>query len=631
MRMDRRRKKTIQRSEAANSRFPWNWFFGAALLAVTFCAYEPAWNGKPILDDIVHLTNTLELRSLSGLAHLWIEPQTTRQYHPLLDTVFWTEDKLWGDSMLGYHLVNILIHGFSALLLWKILRQLRIPGAWLACAIFALHPIQAESVAWLAELKNTLSGILFFSSVLVYLRFDQDRSARSYILVLLLFSLGLMVKAVVAILPAAVLIALWWKRQKLEWKRDVVPLIPFLVLGIAAGIFTAWMEREFAGAKGEAFEFSLIERLLIAGRAFWFYIGKVFWPANLVLIYPRWNVDASVWWQYLFPVAALGLYVFAWVFRRQWPWLPAGTLFFGVAIFPMLGFFNVNFFRLSFVADHFQYIPSIGIIIPVSAGLATLLTRWHGWHRTAVFAFCFALLAALTVLTWNQSHMYRDPETCYRTVIEKNPQSWEARIEIGRALFDKGLLDQASTHFQKALEINPNDSSPKKRAYTSLGNVLLKKGRVDEAISDFEKALESDPNYAAAHTSLGSAFHRNGRVKDAIVHYQKSLALLPRAASAHNNLAWMLATCSDPSLRNGPQALALAQRANSLSNGSNPVFLRSLAAAYAENGQFPEAVETAERALQFNSQTTRRDLTQAIQNELKLYQAASPYHETQRR
>jgi tetratricopeptide (TPR) repeat protein len=629
--MDRTRKKPIQRGKAANSRSYWDWFFGAALVAVTFCAYGPAWNGKPIFDDVMYLTNTVELRSLSGLAHLWTEPQTTRQYHPLLDTVFWIEDKLWGDSMLGYHLANILIHVVAALLLLKILRQLRIPGAWLACAIFALHPVQAESVAWLSELKNTLSALFLFAAVLVYLRFDQNRSARAYLLVLLLFTLGLMVKAIVAILPAAVLIAVWWKREKLEWKRDVAPLIPFLVLGLAAGILTAWMEREFAGAKGEAFDFSAIERFLIAGRAFWFYIGKLFWPANLVLIYPRWNVDASLWWQYLFPIAALGLYLFAWAFRRQWRWLLAGPLFFGAAIFPMLGFFNISFFSLSFVADHFQYIPCIGIIIPVSAGLAVLLTRWQEWQRTAGFGFCFALLATLTVLTWNQSHMYRDPETCYRSVVEKNPQSWEAHIEVGRALFDKGLLDEASVQFQKALEINSSNPLLKKRAYNSLGNVLLKKGRVDEAIVDFEKALESDPNYAAAHTSLGSAYHRKGLLKESIDHYQKSVALLPRAASAHNNLAWMLATCADPSLRNGPQALALAQRANVLSNGSNPMFLRALAAAYAENGQFPQAVEVAQRALQFSSKTTRPDLMRAIQNELKLYQTATPYHESGRR
>ncbi len=624
MRMDRTRKET---SQHANSRSSWDWLFGTALLAVTFCAYAPAWNGKPIFDDFMYLINTVELRSLSGLGHLWIEPQTTRQYHPLLDTVFWVEDKLWGDSMLGYHLVNILIHAASALLLLKILRQLKIPGAWLACTIFALHPVQAESVAWLAELKNTLSGLFLFAAILAYLRFDQSRSVRWYALVLLLFVLGLMVKAIVAIFPAALLIAVWWKRKRVEWKKDVAPLIPFVALGIAAAIFTAWMEREFAGAKGEGFEFSAIERFLIAGRAFWFYIGKLFWPANLVLIYPRWNVDASVWWQYLFPIAALGFYVFAWVFRQKWRGLLASLLFFAVAAVPMLGFFNISFFRLSFVADHFQYIPSIGIITPVSAGLAILLTRWHGWRRTAGYGFCFVLFAILTVLTWNQSHMYRDAETCYRTVIEKNPQSWEAHVEIGRALFDKELLDEASAQFQRALEINPDRPW---RAYDGLGSVFLKKGRIDEAIVNFEKALESNPNYPPSHTSLGRALYRKGRFKEAIDQFETSVRLLPRAAAAHSNLARMLATCSDPSLRNGPRALALAQRANRLSNGMNPLILRTLASAYAENGQFSAAVETAQRALQF-SKTTRRELTQPIQNELNLYLAGSPYHETRRR
>jgi tetratricopeptide (TPR) repeat protein len=529
--------------------------------------------------------------------------------------------------MLGYHLVNILIHAVAALLLLKILRQLRVPGAWLACAIFALHPVQAESVAWLAELKNTLSGLFLFAAILAYLRFDQSRSVPWYALVLLLLVLGLMVKAIVAILPAAVLIAVWWKRKTLKWKRDVVPLIPFLILGIAAAIFTAWMEREFAGAKGEAFEFSPIERFLIAGRAFWFYIGKLFWPASLVLIYPRWNVDVSLWWQYLFPIAGLGLYAFAWAFRQQWRGLLAGLLFFAVAAVPMLGFFNISFFRLSFVADHFQYIPSIGIITPVSAGIAILLTRWRGWGRSAGYGFCFVLLAILTVLTWNQSNMYRDAETCYRTVIEKNPQSWEAHIEVGRALFDKELLDEASSHFQRALEINP---ARPWQAYDGLGNVLLKQGRIDQAIVDFEKALESNPNYPPSHTSLGRTLYRKGRFKEAIAQFETSVRLLPRAAAAHSNLSRILATCSDPSLRNGPRALALAQRANRLSNGMNPQVLRTLASAYAENGQFSQAVETAQRALEL-SKTTPPDLRQAIQNELTLYQAGSPYHESERR
>jgi hypothetical protein len=266
--INRQQKKPSPHS-GAGSRASWDWIFALVLVIVTFLVYQPAWRGEPILDDTVHVTNTQELRSVSGLIHLWTDPPTTRQYHPLLDTFYWIEDKLWGESLLGYHLVNILLHLFSVFLLLKILRRLEIPGAWLAAAIFALHPVQVESVAWVAELKNTLSGVFFFGSLLVYLQFERNRSRLCYTLVLLLFVLGLLVKTIVAILPAAILILVWWKRGKLHWKHDVRPLIPLMFLGIAAGIFTAWMEREFVGARGEEFDFSLIERFLIAGRAFW--------------------------------------------------------------------------------------------------------------------------------------------------------------------------------------------------------------------------------------------------------------------------------------------------------------------------------------------------------------------------
>ncbi len=623
--MSRSRKESIDQEARLTAR--WNWFFGVVLIAVTLLAYKPAWNGKPIMDDAAHFTNTLELRSLSGLTRLWIQPQTTRQYHPLLDTVFWIEDKLWGESMLGYHIVNILLHGISALLLLKILQQLAVPGAWLAAAIFALHPIQVESVAWMAELKNTLSGVLFFGSVLAYLQFDRTRSGRWYALVLLLFLLGLTAKAIVAMLPAAILITLWWKRGKLEWKRDVQPLLPFFVLGIVAGIFTAWMEREFAGAQGEAFEFSASERVLIAGRAFWFYLSKLFWPSDLVLIYPRWEVNAAAWWQYLFPIAALCLLGVSWRLRHQLRWLLAGMLFFTVMLLPMLGFFNVNFFHFSFVADHFQYLATIGIFVPLAAGAALLLRRLRGREQIVSYGCCLALLGALTVLTWKQSHMYRDTETCCRAIIEKNPTSAEAYMNVGHALFDKGLLDEAGAHFQKALELDSNNPSTAKRAYMNLGNVLLKEGRVDAAIIDFEKALKIDPNYGAAHSSLGRALSRKGQWKEAIFHIQKSLETLPRSAMIHSILAWMLATCSDSSLRNGPRAVDLAQRANQLSNGSDPVILRSLAAAYAENGQFSQAVETAERALQLAEQQRQGFLVRALPREIALYRAESPYHE----
>ena len=579
----------------------------------------------------MHVTNTMELRSINGLVHLWIDPPTTRQYHPLLDTVYWIEDKLWGESLLGYHLLNISLHLVSAFLLLKILRRLEAPGAWIATAIFALHPVQVESVAWMTELKNTLSAVFFFASFLAYLHFEQTRSGRWYAGVLVLFSLGLLVKSIVAILPGAILIVLWWKRGSVRWKRDLCPLIPFLVLGIAAGMLTAWMEREFAGAKGEGFDFPLPQRLLIAGRAFWFYIGKLFRPTELVLIYPRWDLNLRTWYELLFPAAAIGLFVFLWIFGRKRRWLLAGPLFFLLGIFPLLGFFNVRYFALSFVADHFQYLPSIGIIAPVSAGLAVLIGQRQVWLQTIGCAVCLALLGTLAGLSWKQSHLYQDPETCYRSVLQKNPNSRELHVEIGRVLFEKGSFDEAEAQFQAALAVRPSDPACQSRAYHGLANILLKKGQMDGAITDLQKALEADPSYWPAHTSLGSAYYRKGLFEESIAHFEKSLQLHPGGASVRSNLAWILATCPDSAFRNGPRALTLAERANQLSNGTNPVFLRALAAAFAENGRFSEATEAAHRALEFSSKTARNDLTRAIQNELDLYRAALPYHETERR
>src|SRR6266853_1773762 len=247
---------------------PWrNYIFAIALVLTTLLAYRPVWHGTPLMDDQTYLITKPELRSGSGLLSLWMQPQTTKQYHPLVNTVFWIGNKLWGDAMLGYHLVNIFLHSVSALLLWKILRRLEVAGAWLAAALFALHPVQVDSVACLAELKNTLSGVFFFGCVFAYLRFDRTRTCRPYALALLLFCLGLLAKAIVA-MAVVVLPVLFW------WKRDFRPLIPFVFLAIVSGFATAWMERKFAGAEGEAFAFSFVDRLLIAGHACWFYLIK---------------------------------------------------------------------------------------------------------------------------------------------------------------------------------------------------------------------------------------------------------------------------------------------------------------------------------------------------------------------
>src|SRR5438067_5741231 len=419
---------------------PWrNYIFAIALVLTTLLAYRPVWHGTPLMDDGAYLITTPELRSVSGLVRIWAEPQTApqehlRQYHPLVNTVFWIGNQLWGDAMFSYHLVNIFLHSVSALLLWKILRRLEVAGAWLAAALFALHPVQVDSVAWLAELKNTLSGVFFFSCILAYLKFDQTRNRGAYALALVLFCVGLLAKAIVAMAAVVLPIIFWWRRGRLEWKRDFRPLIPFALAGIISGFATAWMERKFAGAEGEAFAFSFVERVLIAGLAFWLYLSKSLSPSDLLFVYPRWEVNSQTWWQWLFPFAAVCLFATAWVLRKRWRWLFAGLLIFGAILLPMLGFFNVTFFRLSFVSDHFQYLAILGIIVPLSAGGATLLARLGGALRVAGYGLAVALLGTSAVLTSRHSVMYRDVETCSRLVLEKNPNHWPTRNNLGTAL-----------------------------------------------------------------------------------------------------------------------------------------------------------------------------------------------------
>src|SRR5262249_2420136 len=228
------------------------WLFGLVLIVATTLAYQPCWRGGLIWDDDLYLKNAKS----ASLTEIWLRPPNTQQYHPLVGTVFWTENKLWDDSMLGRHLLNIFLHAFAALLLFKILEQLKVPGAWLAAAIFALHPVQVESVAWLVELKNTLSGFLFFATILVYLWFDQSRSKLPYAAALLVFLFGILAKSIVATFPLVILIVLWWKRGRIEWRRDLFPLVPFFPLAACAGILTAWMEQNFAASEHEVFDYS---------------------------------------------------------------------------------------------------------------------------------------------------------------------------------------------------------------------------------------------------------------------------------------------------------------------------------------------------------------------------------------
>lgn len=587
------------------------WLFALLLLAVTALAYAPAWNGRPIWDDDAHLTK-VELRSASGLARIWFEPGATQQYYPLVHCVFWLEQKIWDLAPTPYHFVNILLHATSAFLLFLFLRRLRIPGGWLAALLFALHPVQVESVAWISELKNTLSGVFYLSAALAYLRFDRERKRGAWFLAFALFLAALLSKTVVASLPAALLIVFSWERGKLSWRRDVLPLLPFFALALAAGLTTSWIEHQLIGAHGEAFDLSLGQRVLIAGRAFWFYLGKLFWPQKLTFIYPRWNVDPHLWWQWLFPLAAFALVIALWFLRRRTRGLLAAILFFGGTLFPVLGFLNVYPFIFSFVADHFQYLASIGIFTLLAAGFAIASEHLRFARAAAVL-----VLALLAFLTWQQAHIYADPITLYEATLRDNPDCWLAHNNLSTAYLARGRIDDALTQAELALAAKPNDVQP----HISLGDVLLRKRRLDEAIAQYQAGLALRPDYGDGYSHLGSAFLLAHRYRDAIAQYEKALTLTRNSIAAHNNLAWLLATCRDVSLRDGSRAVALAQTAEKLSGGGNAVILHTLAAAYAQSGQIVAAISTAEEARALALQQGNTPLAGMLDKEIAQYRS----------
>src|SRR5215510_2200181 len=292
-----------------------DWFFCLILAVVTLMAYNPAWHGQLLWDDD-NTTTPPELRSLDGLGRIWFQPRATAQYYPLLFSSYWLQQRLWGDSTTGYHLVNLLLHIGCVVLVLKILRFLRVPGAELAAIIFALHPVNVETVAWISERKNMLSGIFALAATLSYLKSDENRSRRFYALAIGLFLLGLLSKTAIVTLPLAWLVIFWWKRGAISWRRDVMPMTPCFFLSAAAGLMTRWVEYVNIGYKGSTLAFSAVDRCLIGARAFWFQLGKVLWPSNLMFVYPRWDINASVGWQYLFPLAVVGLLGTLWSLRR---------------------------------------------------------------------------------------------------------------------------------------------------------------------------------------------------------------------------------------------------------------------------------------------------------------------------
>ncbi len=349
------------------------------LFCVTLAAYLPAVRAGFIWNDSDYVTKPA-LQTAHGLGRIWFEVGATQQYYPLLHSAFWIEHRLWGEAAMGYHLVNILLHAASACLLYFVLRRLFKPGSAapaLAAFVFALHPVYVESVAWIAEQKNTLSTVFYLLAALAYLRWEaggRPRALRGYLAAFIFFIAALLSKTVTATLPGALLVVLWWQRGRLSWRRDVAPLIPWFAVGAASGLFSAWVERTYVGAQGSDFDLGTLERGLLAGRSAFFYLGKLVWPADLIFIYPRWIVSGAVAGQYLYPIGVMALLAALWLIRKRTRGPLAAVLFFLGSLFPVSGLFNLYAFIYSYVADHWQYLPSIGIITLAAGG-------WENWEK----------------------------------------------------------------------------------------------------------------------------------------------------------------------------------------------------------------------------------------------------------
>jgi len=564
-----------------------DWFFCLLLAVVTMLAYHPAWHGGVLWDDEAHIGGP-ELRTLDGLRRIWFVPRTTQQYYPLLHTSYWLQQKLWGDSITGYHIVNLLLHIGCVVLVLRIVRFLRIPGAELAATIFALHPVNVETVAWIAERKNTLSGVFTLAATLWYLRFDENRSRRSYALALGLFLLGLLSKTAIVTLPLALLVIFWWKRGAISWRHDVVPLIPFFFFSAAAGLMTRWVEYGNIGYRARMLDLSLLDRCLIAGRAFWFYLWKLLWPSNLMFVYPRWEISAAVPWQYIFPLAVLVLLGILWSLRR-WSRTPlAGVLVYMVLLLPSLGFANIYFFLYSFVADHWQYLACLGIITPCASGIVLLATRLISGYAWLEPGVTLVIGGVLFLLTWQQSRMYNNAETLYRTTIVHNPACWLAYDHLVDILYQANRIPEAMNLFKDELRIKPAV------AHYSLGNALLRKGRTSEAIDQFTEALRINPDYAEAHNNLGYALLVTGRTSAAIEQCKEALRIDPTYAHAHNNLGNALAQTGRASEAIDHYKQTLRMNPNSADAHSN------MGAALAQKGRISEAIEELKAAVRIN-------------------------------
>ena len=685
----------------------------ATIVLATLIAYLPAMHAGFIWDDDAYVTDNRLLEDFSGLGKIWslrlITKSDGRQYltshtvhyYPLVFTSFWLDSHLWGQANpTGFHVVNVLLHIANALLVWIICTRLGFSWGFVAAAIFALHPAEVESVAWITERKNVLSGLFFLLTLFSYLRFDQSRRKVFYLIALGCFILALLAKTAICTMPAFLLLILWLRHRRIPW-ADALLLIPFFAAGAALGMFTAYLERYTLGGVGTELQAAFWQRCVIAGRAMFFYSYNLLCPLKLIFIYPRWKPEEFSFLGLIWPGLVIVITFTLWYWRKSIGRAPlVAWAGFAITLFPALGFFNVYAFNFSFVADHWQYHASIffiALVVGLGHSLYMLLCARGSkllFGPGVQILLTSIVLLPLGYLTYTQSRIYDNVETLWSKTIESNPEAWMAWNNRAGEYFTKGEYELAIRDLDQAIKLNPswpNAYNNRGRAYLKIGEYELaiqdlskaiefdtshylgylpyanranayasngqdelairdfskaiqlnhnfamayanrgaiyeRKGEHELAIKDFRKAIELNPTFAPTHFSMAVSLQRQGKAKEAVSYYLQALRLQADWLPVMNNLAWILATHQDAEVRDGAEAVRLAERACELSQYKLPVTLDTLATAYAEAGQFDQAVKNAEKAIKLAQASGKETLAKAIQDRLELYKVKRPYRE----
>jgi protein O-mannosyl-transferase len=548
----------------------------------------------------------------------------SENWHPLTTITHMLDCQLYGLKAGWHHFTNVLLHCLAVVLLFLVLE--RMTGAlWrsaFVAAVFAVHPLHVESVAWIAERKDVLSAVFFMLTFLAYFHYTRAPSVGRYLTVAVVIALGLMSKPMLVTLPCVLLLLDYWpleriKGQKSQIGRQLLPLIvekiPLIALSAVSSIVTFLAQR---GAIGWTEQLPVSTRITNALVAYVVYIQQMFWPAKLAVFYPHPENRLPLWEITLALIVLAGITAAAFVLRKKAPYFITGWFWYLGMLVPVIGLVQVGW---QGHADRYTYLPQIGLYVAVTWGVADLTRSWR-FQRVALAGAAVVTLAALTWRAWLQTSYWRDSETLFTHNLAVTNNNDVALNNLGIIFLDKGQLDEAISKLQAAIDLRPENGP----AHDNLAKALLRKGQVTEAMVHYRKFLEIEPGNVEARNTLGTALIQQGRVREAIDQWQDALAIQPDNGNAASNLAWVFATCPDDSIRDGARAVQLGEKALDISGGKIPMIYRVVAAAYAENGRFADAVESAQHGAELATTQGNPALAAELESNITLYQSGRP-------